>query len=102
MTVRPAYAGGVQTVFNAFLAARDTISVPRIVAALKALKYIYPYHQAVGFYLQRAGMPAAALAPLKKLPIDFNFYLANQMHVPTLDPDWRVFYPNKLEMGGAL
>lgn len=97
MTVRPAYAGGVQTVLAAFQAARDTISMPSIVAALSALQYVYPYHQAVGFYLQRAGLPTAALASLKKFPIDFNFYLANLITAPVLDQDWHVFYPSDLD-----
>ncbi len=97
ITVRPAYAGGVQAVLSAFVAARSALSVPSIVAALKALQYIYPYHQALGFYLQRAGLPAAALAPLKKFPIDFNFYLANRIAAPTLDREWRVYYPPELD-----
>jgi len=97
MAVRPAYAGGSQMVLSAFLAARDRISAPDIVTALKALKHIYPYHQAVGFYLERAGLSAAAIAPLKNFRIDFDFYLANQLTERALDPNWRVFYPKELD-----
>jgi predicted transcriptional regulator of viral defense system len=96
MTVRPAYSGGVQVVLDAFLAARKMVSVPKIIAALKALDYTYPYHQAVGFYLQRSGLSAVDLASLKKLQVDFNFYLANQLSEPKLDRNWRVYYPADL------
>lgn len=99
IAVRPAYSGGIEQVLSAFQAAAGRVSVPNIVTALKSLRYIYPYHQAIGFYLERAGLSPSATAPLKKLRIDFNFYLANQMPEPILDPSWRVFYPKALDRG---
>jgi hypothetical protein len=97
IAVRPVYAGGIDAVLSAFVAARDRASVPEVVAALKKLHYVYPYHQAIGFYLARAGFEKTAMAPLKKLAIDFNFYLGNRMRQPVLDETWRVFYPKALD-----
>ena len=101
MTVRPIYSGGVSGVLAAFAKAGHTASIPRIIEALKALRYTYPYHQAVGFYLQRVGVPSAKLAPLRKFEISCNFYLANQMSTKRLDPTWRVYYPEEIDRGAV-
>ena len=55
ITVRPNYAGGVQEVLSAFIAAKRKFSVNRLVSLLKKMDFIYPYHQALGFYLEKAG-----------------------------------------------
>jgi hypothetical protein len=39
------------------------VSKPEIVRLLARMKYAYPYHQSLGFLLERAGMPASALGP---------------------------------------
>ncbi len=94
IAVRPSYAGGVFEVARAFRAALDKISIPVLVATLRKLDYVYPYHQAVGFYLQRAGMDAPRLEKLKGLGLNYDFYLANRMSGPKYDKDWRLFYPD--------
>jgi hypothetical protein len=93
ITVRPAYAGGVFEVLSAFKGALDRVSIPTLVATLRRLKYVYPYHQAIGFYLQRAGHPSEQLQRLKSLGLNFDFYLAHKMPEPQYDKEWRVFYP---------
>jgi predicted transcriptional regulator of viral defense system len=97
IVVRPAYAGGIFQVFQAYRAAKDQISTNRLVALLKKLNYVYPYHQAIGFLMQRAGYPAKPLELLRDLGIDYKFYLVHGIQKPEYDPHWRLFYPQGLE-----
>jgi hypothetical protein len=93
ITVRPVYAGGVSEVLNAYRNAKDRVSVNRLSAMLKNLAYIYPYHQVVGFYLDRADYHPSQIDLLRKEPFEFNFYLAHQMGETDFDKKWRLFVP---------
>ncbi len=94
--VRPAYAGGISNVFDAFTGAHDRISSARIEAYLKKMNYLYPYHQAIGFLMSRAGYPEQLLARMRKLGIRFDFYLDYGLKDPEYDSEWRVFFPKGL------
>jgi|JI10StandDraft_1071094.scaffolds.fasta_scaffold183024_2 hypothetical protein len=96
ITVRPSYAGGVFQVLEAFKGAKDRAQVPVLLATLKQLDYIYPYHQALGFYLERAGYPSSAVERVHALGRDFDFYLLHGMKVKEYDAKWRLFYPKGL------
>jgi predicted transcriptional regulator of viral defense system len=93
ITVRPAYAGGVFQVVEAFRTAKDRVSVSTLVATLKKLDYVYPYHQAIGFYMQRAGYESDRYERMKKLGLNFNFYLAHDMKEHDYSAEWRLHYP---------
>ena len=73
-TVRPGYAGGVASVLEAYRRAREELTVSRLIDTLRKLEYVYPYHQAIGFYMERAGFPAKQLAPLKTLGTNWDFW----------------------------
>jgi hypothetical protein len=96
IAVRPAYGGGVYQVLETYKAAKGRASIATLVPTLKKLDYIYPYHQAIGFYMQRAGFEPKLCERLKGLGITFNFYLAHGMSEMTFDPEWKLFYPSGL------
>lgn len=96
MVVRPFYAGGVQKVAEAFSKARGRMSTNVLVATIKRLAYVYPYHQAIGFYLERAGFEASTLDRVREMGMEFDFYLAHGMKDTVFDPTWRVHHPRGL------
>lgn len=93
LAVRPDYAGGVYEVLRAFKSAKERVSTNALFATLKKLGYIYPYHQAIGFYLQRAGYEPERWERLHKLPREFDFYLSHDMRDRDYDESWRLFFP---------
>lgn len=93
IAVRPVYAGGIAEVLKAFQQAREQASVNRLAAMLQKLNYLYPYHQAIGFYLQRAGYSAANLDLMRQFPMEFDFYLTHQMGETEYVPDWQLHIP---------
>jgi len=92
ITVRPAYAGGVREVLEVYRRAKNKVSVPKLITTLKNLDYVYPYHQAIGFYMGRAGYPANLCSALN-LGMDLNFYLAHNLGDMELDEAWRLYHP---------
>jgi predicted transcriptional regulator of viral defense system len=79
IAVRPIYAGGVYEVLNAFKEAKDKFSVKELVTMLMDIDYLYPFHQAIGFYMECAGYNEADLNLLRKINMQFDFYLDYKM-----------------------
>ena len=96
LAVRPLYAGGVQRVAEAFSQAKGRMSTNVLVATLKKLAYVYPYHQAIGFYLERGGFEASTLDRVREMGLNFDFYLAHGMKDSVFDPTWRIHHPRGL------
>lgn len=93
ITVRPNYSGGTFAVLEAYKNSIDKISSNKLMAMLKNIKYIYPYHQAIGFYLERAGYKGNLLKLLKEIPMTFDFYLTYQILEKDYSKEWKIFYP---------
>jgi hypothetical protein len=96
IAVRPAYAGGAKGVAEANRRAVPKTSLTRLTKMLADLRYVYPYHQAIGFYLQNAGHPLPHLQALHELGINFDFYLEHGTKSTRFDPYWRVYCPDDL------
>lgn len=96
ITVRPAYSGGVVEVLNAYKLAKGKVLVDKLVKMLKKLDYIYPYHQAIGFYLERAGYDESTISLLRKFEMNYDFYLTHQMKEISYSKEWRIYFPKGL------
>jgi len=94
ITVRPFYAGGVSEVLKAFKLAKDQVSINKLAVILKKIGYVYPYHQAIGFYLEKSGVyKESAIKIFRKMNMNYDFYLTYQMKDKNYSKDWRLFYP---------
>jgi hypothetical protein len=93
IVVRPNYSGGVEEVLEAFIEAKGSFSVNKLVATLKKMKYKYPYHQLIGFYLEKAGYKPDLLNLVKQIDIKYDFYLTYQMKDKAYSDTWKVYYP---------
>lgn len=102
IAVRPAYAGGIFQVLEAYRAAKSQISLNRLVATLKKLDYVYPYHQAIGFLMQQAGYEPRRLSLLKELGIRHKFYLVHGVESPDYNETWQLFHPKGFEARGKV
>jgi predicted transcriptional regulator of viral defense system len=93
IVVRPAYAGGIFQVLEAYRTAQDRVSTNRLASTLKKLDYVYPYHQAIGFLMELAGYGEARCAMLRQLGLHFDFYLVHGLKKPQYSKEWRLYYP---------
>lgn len=93
IAVRPGYAGGVDSVLDIYRRAIDKISINKLVAILDKINFIYPYHQTIGFYLEKAGLAKSKLEILRQREMLFDFYLTYEMIEKKYDKTWRIYYP---------
>jgi len=94
ITIRPIYSGGVYEVISAFRKAVARVSINKLTARLKTLDYIYPYHQAIGFYVEKAGnYRDAQIELLKGFDIKYDFYLDHAMGEVEYSKEWKLYYP---------
>ena len=98
IAVRPFYAGGVSEVMKAYERAAGRASVIRLAGVLRKLDYVYPYHQAVGFYLDVAGSYDQKAVELFHggFEYEFDFYLTYGMEETEYVPRWRIHVPKGL------
>ena len=96
IAVRPTYAGGVHQVLDAYRGARELVSVGKLIAVLKQLDYVYPYHQAIGFYLEHAGVAAKQAERVRAMGTKWRFYLAHGAREMEFDEKWQLFHPKGL------
>jgi len=94
ITVRPTYSGGISEVLKAYERAAGKVSINKLSAMLADLNYIYPYHQAIGFYLERAGVyKKAQIDLMDQFEKKYDFYLTHQMKGAEYSKKWKLYYP---------
>jgi predicted transcriptional regulator of viral defense system len=94
IVVRPQYSGGIHQMLEAYKKAIDKVSINEICTMLRKLNYIYPYHQNIGFLLEKAGYPKLErLEQLKKFGINYKFYLTYEMKETEFSNKWQIYYP---------
>jgi predicted transcriptional regulator of viral defense system len=97
IAVRPVYSGGVFEVLKAYKLAYRKVSVNKLSAILAKLNYIYPYHQVVGFYLDKAAVyKDSQINLIQKFGTKYDFYLTHQMNDTDYSRKWRLFFPKGL------
>ena len=92
ISVRPVYAGGIFEVIEAFKIARGKLDVIKLESYLNKLDYIYPYHQIIGFYLEKANYNKNDIEIFRK-EMKFDFYLTYDIRNKEYSKDWKLYYP---------
>ncbi|GGW83869.1 type IV toxin-antitoxin system AbiEi family antitoxin domain-containing protein [Salegentibacter mishustinae] len=93
IAIRPAYSGGVFEVLDAFSAAKEKVDLVKLERYLNTLDYTYPYHQLIGFYLNKANYNQEELRIFQNKITNYNFYLTYNISNKEFDQDWKIFYP---------
>ena len=94
IAVRPVYSGGVLNVLDAYKVSYGSVSIELIADYLSKINHKYPYHQNIGFYLEKAGFAEETIAVLDKLKKEFTFYLDYRMKNPKFSKRWNLYYPD--------
>jgi len=94
--VRPHYSGGVSNILRVYKKAMKEASVKIISKMLKKLDYSYPYHQSIGFFIEKAGFKEEAKVFKKYFKINYDFYLCHEMNETEFCEEWRIHYPKNL------
>ncbi len=98
ITVRPVYSGGLSEVLKIFKNSNGKASIDKLIDYLKILDYTYPYHQAIGFYLDKSEVyPKEKIEILKKISNPYDFYLGHNMGKEiTYSKEWKLYYPSNI------
>ncbi len=97
IAIRPVYSGGVFEVIKAYRLAHGKVSINKLSAMLEKLNYIYPYHQAIGFYLDKAKVyKESQINLMQRFEMKYDFYLTHQMKNMSYSKKWRLFFPKGL------
>jgi len=92
IAIRPVYSGGVFEVLGAYQTAKKKVDPEKLESYLTQLNFIYPYHQVLGFYLEKAGYGTKVLKLFEK-ETPFKFYLTYNIRSEKFSAKWNLFYP---------
>jgi hypothetical protein len=97
IAVRPIYSGGVYEVLRIYMNSQGEASINKLYSLLKKMDFIYPYHQVIGFYLERAGFKENAVKLMERFPIKYKFYLTYGMNNMSYSERWNLYYPAEMD-----
>lgn len=94
IAVRPFYSGGVTQVLEAYIYAKNKLDPKKLMDYYAQLNYTYPYHQVIGFYLEKAGYDAKMYNEFLNFDdLEFDFYLTYNILHKEFSKKWRLCYP---------
>lgn len=96
ITVRPYYGGGIDSVLLAYQRASDRVDGVKLAQYLVDLDYVYPFYQAVGWYMTKAGYSEDQMRGIKAQPLVRRFYLTHKMATPAFNDNWQIYVPSNL------
>jgi len=93
----PQYNGGISSIPDYFRHAKGRVNIDKLIDIYRELDFVYPYSQAIGFFLERTGMPKMADKVQDAFASQAKFYIDHNAKTSwKLDPRWRVYYPEGL------
>lgn len=90
--VRPFYAGGSLGVLKAFESAKGRLNTDILYEHYSKMNFTYPYHQALGYYLERSGHVESQFEPFLKYEQEFDFYLDYKIKNKSYNKKWRIYF----------
>ncbi|MCM1003548.1 MAG: hypothetical protein NC408_04330 [Candidatus Gastranaerophilales bacterium] len=97
ITVSPYYCGGCYEVLNVYKKAKGRVNAKKLHEMLVKLDYIYPFHQSIGFYMEKAGYKEADLQ-LFDYDKNLRFFIQRELkeNERKYSERWNLFYPEFL------
>ncbi|OGI04802.1 MAG: hypothetical protein A2Y25_04230 [Candidatus Melainabacteria bacterium GWF2_37_15] len=98
ISVSPHYAGGVVEVLNAYKSAKGRFSVEKMANMLKNINFRYPYHQVIGYYLEKAGYKEKEYQLFRDFGIEYKFFVVRNIDDKNRDfnDKWNLYVPKSL------
>lgn len=94
ITIKPFYSGGVTQVLEAYNNSKEYLDVNKLLDYYIKMDFIYPYHQLIGFYLQRCNIDGYEL--FKNFNMSLKFYLTYNILHSEYSEEWNIIYPKGL------
>jgi hypothetical protein len=95
--VSPHYNGGITSLCDYFRAAKGRVKTQKLLEIYRRLEFVYPYAQAIGLFMEHAGMPDHADELRRVYPPRQRFYVAhNAKSTWVYDERWMIYYPKGL------
>lgn len=96
IAIRPFYAGGITQVLEAYRNAKSRVDIKKLFMYYQKMNLIYPYHQAIGFYMEKAGYNKKEYQTFMEIDQHYKFYLTYNMAKPEFSTLWNLYYPRGL------